>query len=399
MGKKKTKGKGGKKWPRGLFGRAPIIPLYLVAVAPRLPRPPPRSPLSTHSATAGVFHVKTYVFDDDVLLSGANLSDDYFSNRTDRAMLIRGCAALADWQTRLAGALSLLCHAPDGSPRGSIDTLSTPVSEVAAYARDLVAPLLEPDVAAAAAVARDLGPSGAGAASYIFPTIQMGPFGVRHDEEATLAVLGGLSQTQRLSLSSAYFNLTPAYEATLLSRAATVKLDVITAAPTANGFYNGKGLSAHLPHGYAYNVKCFVDAAARLGRSVAVHEYRRPGWTFHAKGLWWMAGGGGGGGGSGGAESSHDTDSDSPARASSSSVAALTLIGSPNFGERSVERDLESQCAIATTDPALCDTLSDEREAVFAHGVEFSDETARQQAEERAWWVPFAARVAIKSFM
>ena len=32
----------------------------------------------------GVNHLKVYLFDDDVILSGANLSNTYFTNRQDR---------------------------------------------------------------------------------------------------------------------------------------------------------------------------------------------------------------------------------------------------------------------------------------------------------------------------
>lgn len=32
----------------------------------------------------GVSHVKAYIFDDDVIMSGANLSSDYFTNRQVR---------------------------------------------------------------------------------------------------------------------------------------------------------------------------------------------------------------------------------------------------------------------------------------------------------------------------
>lgn len=45
----------------------------------------------------GLQHMKLYGFDDDVLISGANLSRDYFTRRKDRYMLIRSHAPLADY--------------------------------------------------------------------------------------------------------------------------------------------------------------------------------------------------------------------------------------------------------------------------------------------------------------
>jgi hypothetical protein len=45
----------------------------------------------------GVHHMKAYVFDDNLIMSGANLSEDYFTNRQDRAMVIRNCAPMANY--------------------------------------------------------------------------------------------------------------------------------------------------------------------------------------------------------------------------------------------------------------------------------------------------------------
>jgi CDP-diacylglycerol--glycerol-3-phosphate 3-phosphatidyltransferase len=52
-----------------------------------------------------------------------------------------------------------------------------------------------------------------------------------------------------------------------------------------------------------------------------------PGWTFHAKGIWYYLPG--------------------------EKLPSATLIGSPNFGFRSVEKDLEAQITIVTTNPEL----------------------------------------------
>ena len=45
--------------------------------------------------TIGLQHCKLYVFDNSVLISGANLSTDYFTNRQDRYVLIEDCEPLA----------------------------------------------------------------------------------------------------------------------------------------------------------------------------------------------------------------------------------------------------------------------------------------------------------------
>ncbi|CAI8016852.1 CDP-diacylglycerol--glycerol-3-phosphate 3-phosphatidyltransferase, mitochondrial, partial [Geodia barretti] len=50
----------------------------------------------------GLQHTKIYVFDDSLLLSGANLSRDYFTNRQDRYMLFSDSTRLADYFSRVA---------------------------------------------------------------------------------------------------------------------------------------------------------------------------------------------------------------------------------------------------------------------------------------------------------
>lgn len=45
----------------------------------------------------GVFHTKIIVSDSDILLTGANLSNSYFTSRKDRYMLIRNHPLLADY--------------------------------------------------------------------------------------------------------------------------------------------------------------------------------------------------------------------------------------------------------------------------------------------------------------
>lgn len=45
----------------------------------------------------GVHHIKAYVFDNDVMITGANLSHDYFTNRQDRYMIIRQSPLLANY--------------------------------------------------------------------------------------------------------------------------------------------------------------------------------------------------------------------------------------------------------------------------------------------------------------
>jgi CDP-diacylglycerol--glycerol-3-phosphate 3-phosphatidyltransferase len=44
----------------------------------------------------GVCHLKAYIFDDDIIISGANLSNTYFSTRQDRYYIMRNAGLVAE---------------------------------------------------------------------------------------------------------------------------------------------------------------------------------------------------------------------------------------------------------------------------------------------------------------
>ena len=54
----------------------------------------------------GVHHIKAHVFDNNVMITGANLSEDYFTDRQDRCMVIQDCEPLADWFDDLISVLT-----------------------------------------------------------------------------------------------------------------------------------------------------------------------------------------------------------------------------------------------------------------------------------------------------
>jgi CDP-diacylglycerol---glycerol-3-phosphate 3-phosphatidyltransferase len=62
--------------------------------------------LQRWNEVVGLQHMKIYLFDDSVIVSGANLSDDYFTNRQDRYVLINDCPALSDFLDGLVSTVS-----------------------------------------------------------------------------------------------------------------------------------------------------------------------------------------------------------------------------------------------------------------------------------------------------
>ena len=397
--------------------------------------------------SAGVFHAKAFVFDrHTVLLSGANLSEEYFTTRQDRYVLVGGdgggdgggVGALADYLHGLVDDLRTLPGAhtlrPDGAVAVNSPRRPPPAPLLPRRREGAPPPQLQPTPAApslarpatgpaallvAAAPAAPLNaafaeglrrvldarsfrgpPLDPGVAAegmcLIAPRLQLGLLGVRHDERATLALLRGVRDwpRQECHVATGYFNITRDYADAIIGPAGSgSRVRMLTAAPAANGFFGARGISGAVPAAYAELARRFFEACAARGRlaaaggngaadsgggggggggggsggsggGVSLHEYERAGWTFHAKGLWLTSraaseeSGGSGGGTSG-------------------DGSVVSLVGSPNFGRRSTERDLELQFAFSTRDAGLVARLRGEREALWssAHVAEVRRDT------------------------
>ena len=192
------------------------------------------------------------------------------------------------------------------------------------------------------------------------PRWQLGAVGARADEGALRALLAhGLrpAPADTLHLATGYFNL-PSWLQAALVRARGACVHVLTASPLANGFWGARGVAGAIPLAYCQLLRVFYRAAARAGRlmadpegaprapGIAIHEYQREGWTFHAKGLWLQRAGGGEGAGEAGA-------------------SMTSLVGSSNYGMRWLHRDLELQVEVSTRDAGACRALVAERERLF----------------------------------
>ena len=137
-------------------------------------------------------HVKVYIADDSLVLTGANLSQNYFTERQDRYMVVRD-AATCDFFEELVDAISDSCSqlTPDGIVPNPLR--ETPDAFVAA-ARSSMTSLLarHPVVAAEAPDLTGANAAGDTTDTVLYPLLQMGPWGIRNDEECTHELLRGL---------------------------------------------------------------------------------------------------------------------------------------------------------------------------------------------------------------
>uniref|UniRef100_A0A8C8Z501 CDP-diacylglycerol--glycerol-3-phosphate 3-phosphatidyltransferase n=1 Tax=Prolemur simus TaxID=1328070 RepID=A0A8C8Z501_PROSS len=341
--------------------------------------------------TIGLQHIKVYLFDNNVILSGANLSDSYFTNRQDRYVFLQDCAEIADFFTELVDAVgdvslqlqgddtvqvvdgmvhpykgdrAAYCKAANKRVMGVINSARTRQQMLHAQTFHSDSPLTQED--AAAAGDRRPAPD-----TWIYPLIQMNTFEIQIDEIVTETLLTEAERGAKVFLTTGYFNLTQAYMDLVLGTRA--EYQILLASPEVNGFFGAKGVAGAIPAAYVHIERQFYSEVCSLGQQerVQLQEYWRRGWTFHAKGLWlYLAG---------------------------SSLPCLTLIGSPNFGYRSVHRDLEAQIAIVTENQALQQQLHQEQEQLYLRSGVVSSATFEEPSRQVKLWVKIVTPL-IKNF-
>ncbi|CAJ1080015.1 CDP-diacylglycerol--glycerol-3-phosphate 3-phosphatidyltransferase%2C mitochondrial [Xyrichtys novacula] len=327
--------------------------------------------------TIGVQHIKVYLFDDSIIISGANLSDSYFTNRQDRYVLLENCREVADFFSDLVeavGDVSLQLQ-PDDSVtmlEGMVHPYKGNRQDFSAVARDRIMEVMNTAHVRQQLLNRLEDSEDEGEEdTWVFPLVQMKPLGIQVDEQVTQRLLTDAGPDSTVFLTSGYFNLTRAYMRLVLGAGASYR--ILTASPEVNGFFGAKGVAGAIPAAYIHIARQFYNQVCRLGQQerIHLHEYHRSQWTFHAKGLWYYLQG-----------------QDRP---------CLTLIGSPNFGYRSVHRDLEAQIAIVTDNEELQSQLQEEQEMLYRRSSEVSDSTFERPDRHVKLWVKLVTPL-IKNF-
>ncbi|KAJ8611355.1 hypothetical protein MRB53_038025 [Persea americana] len=355
----------------------------------------------------GLQHMKLYGFDDEVMLSGANLSKDYFEDRQDRYVLFRS-RQVADYFWNVHDTVSQLSFdvQPDSrKPGGYAMTwtnaiVPSPLENVEMYR-----------AAASAAMswltrATHAEPSRSASSTRIYPIFQLAPISsstVQHEdhtkhpplstENLALArllsfVASPAAESSRVTFTSGYFNPSSTLARSLLSSlgatttttpdAKETRMTIIAAHPDANGFLPSSFPSSLLPAAYTYLASLFLArvGAAGLSSRVSFREWRRgkvgekDGWTYHAKGIWMTL----------------PAEGSANAQRADTTGPSITIIGSSNFSTRAERLDLEAGVVLLTTQPDLQGRLRGEEQVLLSHtrSVEASELDA---PDRRASWV------------
>lgn len=323
----------------------------------------------------GLQHMKLYGFDDEIILSGANLSSDYFTNRQDRYHLFAS-SDMTEYFSNLFGAVASLSYLvqPSQSAAGfelswpDTNTGPSPLDDPARFVAEstsLLSGLISPRTAPLTRHDQDVQ---ADTSVYVLAQLSQLLRPDRSTELPALTRVLELLADPRYAASSwtftaGYFNPARSLTRLLLATASRANT-VITAAPQANGFFGSAGVSGLLPDAYTLLARRFLYAVHAHGRDadIGLREWRRgtvgapDGWTYHAKGLWVTLPGGADVG------------------------PSLTVVGSSNYTRRSYSLDLEAGALVVTENEALRRRLAEEQRWLGAHAeVVTRDDLARNE--------------------
>ncbi|KAI0198449.1 hypothetical protein F4808DRAFT_435844 [Astrocystis sublimbata] len=320
----------------------------------------------------GLQHMKLYGVDDEIILSGANLSNDYFTNRQDRYHLFRSSEITDYFSNLYHGVISLSFQVePTQEAAGfrldwpSTNAAPSPLDKPAEYVskstkiiHDLIT-LGDKTTAPPAPHASSSSPKD----TTVFMLGQLSQL-MKPNASTELPVVTHLLKTlarpdysgSSWTFTAGYFNPDPSLRNLLLSTSSHNNT-VITAHPHANGFFGSKGVSGLLPGAYTYLARRFLREVHQRKRetSIVMKEWKKgmvgkpQGWTYHAKGLW--------------------------VTLPNESNPSMSIIGSSNYTKRSYTHDLEAGALIVTKDEDLKKRLGEEQRWLqdFAKPVTLDD--------------------------
>ncbi|KAL2825627.1 hypothetical protein BDW59DRAFT_179838 [Aspergillus cavernicola] len=345
----------------------------------------------------GLQHMKLYGIDDEIILSGANLSNDYFTNRLDRYHVFQS-KELTEYYARIHNAICGLSFKVLPDPHnaagylldwpganGAPSPLDNP-EDFIAYSSTVLKHLIQPIASNAA-----LEPKSSDQ-TYVYPVAQFTPL-LKPDTStefpAVTTILQLLSNSLAFSgarwlFTAGYFNIHPVLSSLLIASTSTSQTTsttqgtVLTASPWANGFYGSPGVSGMLPAAYTHLSARFLDRVADAQRtnSIQLKEWRcgtvgePDGWTYHAKGLWVTL-----------PKEEHPS---------------LTFVGSSNYTKRSYGLDLEVGALVVTGDQELKRRLAAETEWLQTNASAVSREDLRRTERRVGWNVRLAMWIVEK---
>jgi len=372
------------------------IGFYKNPTAPKL-----LDPLKSVQEVQGVQHIKFAVFDDHVILTGANLSENYFTEREDRYVIFKNNPELANFCDDLGS--TLLDCSFQMNDEGILEFPSNyhNISKLVSpsvknkfksmmkdrvkmlkfihkdYRPEFQVPKPEKSSVETESSLVEYEPRNQGVQKLKKALKPDQIFNILKDMPNELNIVTGeggwsdsltkqgkdvylfptlqfeqahcrddlelftelLKTIENVSIASGYMGF-PSQTVSILKQKKT--LELLCASPLANGFL-GDGAKNWIPYLY----RAVEHNLFKKVPQAHLAEYEREGWTFHGKGIW----------------------------ASDSSGAYLSSIGSSNFSYRSYFRDVEFQVYMWTRCPEFKRTMLEDKQRLWAFSKSVTAET------------------------
>jgi CDP-diacylglycerol---glycerol-3-phosphate 3-phosphatidyltransferase len=313
----------------------------------------------------GVQHMKVYCTDDRLIISGANLSEDYFVDRLDRYWEIKGNDALNDYLLEIVRVVqdhSWCYHPGQKKEKEKHDVIASSHLKTLMANPSLWCRSLEESLDTLKARTLSEGHcwrTPQEGAAILIPALSFGPSNIKDDITLTCTLLQNASSA---FLTSGYVFCPPVLMSALRQVRKTVA--ICAGSPSTHGFANASGVSSLLPSAYSYffhSMKLPQPGFQRIewqgssSSDIACNSN-----SYHAKGLWTEDDGG---------------------------HLSSATIGSSNFGWRTVRCDLDLTLHIVVAEPdsrkkGWEEMLEGERKKLWQGGVVSSPELSRQRMKE-----------------
>lgn len=325
----------------------------------------------------GLQHIKLYGIDDEVILSGANLSNDYFTNRQDRYHVFSS-KRVTDYFATIHHAVCSISFRLQPSNTPSRFKLEWPPSNPAPNPLDAPKRYIEAATTVLAPLAEPRpSPAVPTTSTSLYPLLCHPPT-INTELPAFTSLLS--RRISSYTFTAGYFNPHTTITSSLLAASSPPTSSpgtILTASPYANGFFGSTGISGMLPAAYTHLSLRFLQAAH--GRNIQLREWQRgvvgpkDGWTYHAKGLWVTL----------------------PGEVDVRAGPSATLIGSSNYTTRSYGLDLEVGAMVISNDEGLMRKWKREEEMLAKLSRPVGEEELAGN-ERRAGWKVRAAMWAVR---
>lgn len=325
----------------------------------------------------GLQHMKIYGIDNEVILSGANLSQDYFTDRQDRYYLFKS-EDLSNYYHRVQNAVSSLSYQISPSKaRKEGFFLDWPTSNLASQPHLNIERFISDSTRVLVPVlkskSKDLDCEPVDEedgklnetekndpVTIVYPVSSFTPL-INPDQSTELqAILRMLSvldnKNSKFVITAGYFNVHPSIRNKII-HSQSIDGKIITASPESNSFYKSKGISYYLPDAYVYNCQLFLqelenksEKGLDIKNRIKMLEWQNgivntpEGWSYHAKGMW--------------------------INLPNEETPSMTIIGSSNYTKRAYGLDLETNAMIITKDEELKQAMKEEVDNLLQHTEE-----------------------------